>query len=36
MINSGSMMGPGNDVVGYGTMRSSGGQTFDALSDKVR
>ena len=34
MITSASMMGPTNDVIGYGTLRSGGGQMFDALSDK--
>ena len=39
MMNSGSLMGPSNDggaSAGYGTLRSTGGQMFDALSDKVR
>ncbi len=35
MMTTASMMGPPNDVIGYGTLRSSGGQMFDALSDKV-
>ena len=30
-----NLMGPPNDVIGYGTLRSTGGQMFDALSDKV-
>ena len=34
MMNSGSLM-DGNAAAGYGTMRSTGGQMFDALSDKV-
>jgi hypothetical protein len=38
MMSSATLMGPINDYNtsgGYGTLRSSGGQMFDALSDKV-
>ena len=38
MMNSATLMGPISDYNtsgGYGTLRSSGGQMFDALSDKV-
>jgi len=36
MMSSGTLMGnDGNAAGGYGTLRSTGGQMFDALSDKV-
>jgi hypothetical protein len=36
MMNSGTLMSnDGNSAGGYGTLRSTGGQMFDALSDKV-